>query len=81
MAILAVILQDRQNIFIEGGRRRTFGTGGEVRQLPSSRRRQERERGEDNARIPHDCRNSNVSAHACRAACGSYAARSSQKKA
>jgi hypothetical protein len=85
VATLAFVLQDRNHVFIEGRRRNrlrcllvSLGAGEcnpprranhEQRKRPSQKRRQ----------VPHERRNSSVNAQACRAECGSYAARSSQK--
>jgi hypothetical protein len=77
MAALAAILQDGQDIFVEG-RRRSFLLLGSLH-LSELHRRQERHCGAENRQSSHERKNSKVNAHAWRAALGSYAERSSQK--
>src|ERR1700691_5433475 len=80
MATLAFILQDRNHTLIKGRRKILFSMPvGGARRLPPHSRCQKRDGHEEHPEFHHERRNSSVNAHACRAECGSYAARSSQK--
>jgi hypothetical protein len=81
VAVLALILEDRNHILIEGRWRSPLarcGTG--TRHLPERSHQHHRQpRREKNPKFLHERKNSKVSAHACPAECGSYDPRSSQK--
>src|SRR5580704_17741936 len=87
VAALTFILQYWKHILIKGRRRdslRTFlvwsGTG--ALRLPRCSHDQDEGRSrEQHPELFHERKNSNVKAQACLAECGSYAARSPQKKA
>src|ERR1700686_5274547 len=87
VAALTFILQYRKHILTKGRRRdslRIFlvscGTG--ALRLPRCSHYQDEGRNrEKHSELFHERKNSNVNAQACFAECGSYAARSPQKKA
>src|ERR1700692_3540969 len=63
MATLAVILQNRQHILIEGGGRPALCS--RARQLPYCRRGQERNRRQEDYNFSHENKHLKVNTHAC----------------